>query len=71
IGTANGDKVTFEMPLTLSQIGNLIGLTPVHVSFSMKALRGKSFVATFGRSVLIYKIVQLRLSAKYGPGLLH
>ncbi|HEX9946654.1 MAG TPA: Crp/Fnr family transcriptional regulator [Allosphingosinicella sp.] len=41
-GLANGDG--FELPMTQEQLGDSLGLTPVHVNRTIKALEGLGFV---------------------------
>ncbi len=49
-----GDRLNFTLELTQAQLGDELGLTPVHVNRTLKALRDKRLVTSTGRAFSIH-----------------
>jgi CRP-like cAMP-binding protein len=47
------DEPSFRMPLTQELIGDILGLTSVHVSRTLRQLRADGFVVIEGQQVTI------------------
>lgn len=51
--SGRGDRRNFALPLTQPQLGDALGLTPVHVNRTLKTLRGEGLIATAARNFQI------------------
>jgi CRP-like cAMP-binding protein len=49
-----GDRLNFTLNMTQPQLGDALGLTPVHVNRTLKALRASQLVSTSGRDFTIH-----------------
>ena len=49
-----GDRLNFTLELTQTQLGDALGLTPVHVNRTLKALRTQHLVTTAGRNFSVH-----------------
>lgn len=61
------DQNGFEMPLNLALAGQAVGLTPIHVSVTLKHLCIDGLIATTGRTVRILDVERLRALAELDP----
>lgn len=69
IGRAPG--CTYRLPLTQDQIGDVLGLTPVHVNRILQELRGDGVIAQHGQQVIINDGDELVARASFSPAYLH
>lgn len=60
-----GDEQGYNMPITQEQLGDATGLSPVHVSRSLKALEVEGLIKRDGRNVNIPNWDSLRREAGY------
>ena len=65
--SGQGDRSEFLFELTQSQIGDALGLTPVHVNRTFKALRTIGVLETEGRIVRIPDWPRLAAIADFDP----
>lgn len=49
-----GDRLAFTLDLTQAQLGDALGLTPVHVNRTLQALRTQHLITTTGRDFAIH-----------------
>ncbi|EZP48744.1 MULTISPECIES: Crp/Fnr family transcriptional regulator [Sphingomonas] len=61
---------SFDMALTQEQLGDVLGLTSVHVNRMMQELRGDGFVVTDGRTVSIPDLRRLQHEGEFDPAYL-
>ena len=54
------NKASFELPITQEQIGDMLGLTPVHVNRTLKQLRMEKLIAAESRRVTAADMAALR-----------
>jgi two-component sensor histidine kinase len=57
----------FDLPLTQELIGDIIGITPIHVNRTLQQLRASNLVATRGRTVTIIDMAGLHRIANFDP----
>jgi len=62
-----GDRRAFPLPLTQSQLGDVLGVTPVHLNRSLQALRQDELVAMNAREVRIIDREGLEHVAEFDP----
>ena len=62
---------TLEMPLTQEQLADLMGLTPVHINRTLKALEGEGAVARVARRLHIADLDRLAEIASFSSLYLH
>jgi two-component sensor histidine kinase len=65
LATTGESKASFELPLTQEVIGDMLGLTAVHVNRTMRHLRNEKIIATSGRTVTILDGDRLRSLAQF------
>lgn len=70
LGTTSESKASFELPLTQEVLGDMLGLTSVHVNRTMRHLRDAKLIATAGRTVTILDPDRLRSLAQFNPSYL-
>jgi CRP-like cAMP-binding protein len=72
IRTGGGDMgdASFDLPLTQEMIGDVIGLTSIHVNRTMQDLRAEGLIATKGRTMTIVDVEQLRWVAGFNANYL-
>lgn len=58
-------------PLTQEQLGDALGLTPVHISRVLKQLTQEGLIQRFNRQVLIKQIAKLRYVAEFNSAYLN
>ncbi|WP_454884934.1 Crp/Fnr family transcriptional regulator [Sphingomonas oryzagri] len=68
-GLADGDR--FELPLTQEQVGDVTGLTSVHVNRVLKSLVARGLIRRDGRSIEIPNFAALAAVAGFDPTYLH
>ena len=49
-----GERRAFSLPLTQQQLGDALGLTPVHINRTLKGLRGEGLISMTGRDFQIH-----------------
>ena len=69
IGEGEGDRLPF--PLTQEELADATGLTPVHVSRTLKQLRGEGLVEWQGKVLTILDAPRLKQVARFNPNYLH
>ena len=72
LGLANNDaEPSFNLPLTQEQLGDVLGLTAVHVNRMLLQLRTRGLLASTWRLVEISDVPGLRKIGQFDPGYLH
>ena len=71
VGGEDGNEASFAFPLRQEQIGDLLGLTNVHVNRMIQRLRGEGLVEICDRVVKIRDVAALRYEAGFDPAYLH
>lgn len=71
LGIEDGNTITFPFPLRQEQIGDLLGLTIIHVNRMLQQLRGEGFIETRDRVLTIRDVAALRYAAGFDPAYLH
>ncbi len=66
-----GARETFELPMTQEQLGDVLGLTPVHVNRTLKTLQDEGLIRRSKRSVLVMDWKRLRDAGDFTSGYLH
>ena len=61
----------FELPMTQEQIGDALGLTPVHINRTLKALQSDGLIKRQGRNVVIPRWEALCKIAGFSSDYLH
>lgn len=61
----------FELPLTQEELGDALGLTPVHVNRVLKRLHEQELMTMRRQRILIPDIDRLRSTAGFDPSYLH
>lgn len=61
----------YDMPLTQADLGDLLGLTPVHVNRSLQDLRASGLISLENRRLTIRNRAELRAMAEFDPAYLH
>ena len=69
IGLTQGDSC--EMPLTQTDLADVIGMTPVHVNRVLQTLRAQELVVLRGRRLTIPDLAALKQAALFTPNYLH
>lgn len=62
---------TFALPLTQEQLGDTLGITPVHVNRVLQRLRAEGLVTTCRRQMTIHDIDALKAAAEFDSRYLH
>lgn len=65
-----GQRHAFSLPVTQQQLGDMLGLTPVHVNRTLKALRDQNVVTAKGRQFLVHDWESLAATADFDPSYL-
>ena len=65
--SGRGSRHEFMLELTQPQLGEILGLTPVHVNRTLKALKGQGLVAVSGRTFQVRDWDQLAAIAEFDP----
>lgn len=69
VGLADG--YSYELPLTQEQLGDTIGLTPVHVNRTLQRMRDERLISLRSGHLVILDIDRLRKIASFEPNYLH
>jgi CRP-like cAMP-binding protein len=69
VGMVEGDSYT--LPLTQTELAECLGLTPVHVNRTLKALRERGLVEFRGKKVAIHDRAGLMRVAEFDPDYLY
>lgn len=65
------DGIGYDLPMTQPEIGDLVGLSAVHVNRSLQDLRKSGLISFRGRRLVIHDLDRLRDLAFFDPGYLH
>ena len=65
------DETGYEMPLTQIDLGDLLGLSSVHVNRSLQGLRAMGLVSLRGRRLTIHDPEELRAASLFNAAYLH
>lgn len=65
-----GDRRNFPLPLTQPQLGDALGLTPVHINRTLKALRSDGLIAIAGRDFHVHDWERLAALGDFDAGYL-
>lgn len=71
LGMEDNDKSSFEFPLTQEHIGDVLGLTAVHVNRMVQLLRGEGLISLSNRTLTIQNVAKLRRIGGFDPHYLH
>ena len=66
-----GEQCNYELPMTQEQIADTVGLTPVHVNRTLKALDAEGLTRRSKRSVVIQDWKKLTRTGDFSPVYLH
>jgi CRP-like cAMP-binding protein len=69
VGIADGN--TFDMPMTQADLGDLLGLSTVHVNRSLQELRGSGLISLRNRRLIIHDVEELAAISLFDPAYLH
>ena len=69
VGLTNGEG--FQLPLTQTEIGDTLGLTPVHVNRILKAFREKGLISMERRTLRLLDVEALQLLAGFNQDYLN
>ncbi|MCH2487781.1 MAG: Crp/Fnr family transcriptional regulator [Erythrobacter sp.] len=62
---------TFALPFTQEQLGDTMGLTPVHVNRTLQRMREEGLITLKSKELVIEDIERLRQIADFNPNYLH
>ncbi|MFL6845020.1 MAG: Crp/Fnr family transcriptional regulator [Allosphingosinicella sp.] len=62
---------SFELPLTQEEIGDALGLTPVHVNRVLQRMRSDGLISFKRGSVTIHEYARLEKASGFNPNYLH
>ena len=62
-----GARRNFALPLTQPQLGDALGLTPVHINRTLKALRGDGLITITGRDFRVHDWDRLAALGDFDP----
>jgi len=71
LGIDGETDVAFPFPLRQEQIGDLLGLTNIHVNRTIQQMRGQGLIQLCDRMLTIPDVASLRGAAGFDPGYLH
>ena len=66
-----GDEMAYELPMTQEQLGDALGLTPVHVNRVLKSLETDGLIVRKKRKVSVTDWPRLRDAAEFNERYLH
>ena len=69
VGLATGDS--FELPITQSELGETMGLSPVHVNRTLKLLRADGLITFKGGQLVVLDAARLRAISSFNSSYLH
>jgi CRP-like cAMP-binding protein len=65
-----GTRTAFPMPLSQIQLGDALGLTPVHVNRTLKVLKQDGLVTRSDKTILVHNWAALARVADFDPAFL-
>ena len=65
------EEKSFHLPLTQEELGDTMGLTPVHVNRTLQRMRNEGLIAIGSRQLAIHDVDALKQIAGFDPGYLH
>ena len=71
LGVEEGDESSFFFPLTQEQLGDVLGLTSVHVNRTMQQLREDGLISAKQRTMVLRDLPRLRELSGFDPRYLH
>jgi CRP-like cAMP-binding protein len=71
LGIDDGNDITFPFPLRQEQIGDLLGLTNIHVNRTVRQLRKDGLIQLCDRVLTIPDVAALRYAAGFDPAYLY
>ena len=71
LGIDGETDIAFPFPLRQEQIGDLLGLTNIHVNRTIQQMRGQGLIQLCDRMLTIPDVPSLRGAAGFDPGYLH
>jgi CRP-like cAMP-binding protein len=66
-----GEDDGYELPMTQEQLGDALGLTPVHVSRMLQSLERDGLITRRQRRLSVVDWAELRIAAQFNPRYLH
>lgn len=66
-----GEVTSFKLPLTQEHLGDLLGLTAIHVNRSLKSLERDGWITRAGRTVSFPDIAATKHMSDFNPRYLH
>ena len=69
VGLTNGHA--YELPLTQAELGDALGITPVHVNRTLQDLRGEGLITLHAGSVTVLDWERLKEAGEFDPTNLH
>lgn len=70
VGLVNEDK-QFDLPVTQEELGDALGLTPVHINRTLKRLREDGLVAIRQKRLTVLDATRLTQATGFDPAYLH
>lgn len=71
LGVEDGTEITFPFPLRQEQIGDVLGLTTIHVNRTVGVMRDEGLIKLCDRVLTIPNLAALRYVARFDPSYLH
>uniref|UniRef100_E6VKH7 Transcriptional regulator, Crp/Fnr family n=1 Tax=Rhodopseudomonas palustris (strain DX-1) TaxID=652103 RepID=E6VKH7_RHOPX len=71
IGLVDEDEISYDMPVTQADLGDLLGLSMVHINRSLQELRRTDMISLRGRRLTIRDLDGLRELSFFDNGYLH
>ncbi|KQM40774.1 Crp/Fnr family transcriptional regulator [Sphingomonas sp. Leaf10] len=62
---------TFDLPVTQEQLGDTLGITPIHVNRVLQRMRAEGLISTNRRQLTIHDVDALQDAAEFDPRYLH
>jgi len=70
-GSSESMDRSFELPMTQEQLGDALGLTPVHINRTLKALARDGLIARDGKNIRFPDWSRIRDAAEFNARYLH
>ncbi|OPF90638.1 Crp/Fnr family transcriptional regulator [Rhodopseudomonas palustris] len=71
VGLVDEDELSYEMPITQADLGDLLGMSMVHINRSLQELRRTGMISLRGRRLTIHSLEGLRELSFFDAGYLH
>jgi len=65
------DSLTFELPITQIELGDMLGMSAVHINRSLQNLRAQNVLTMKGKEVSILNFARLQRIGEFTPSYLH